>query len=279
MHRRRFATLLLGAAAGFALAQEQPAFEVASVKVSSPNSRAEFGGGPGTSSPGQYHFNGARLIILIMDAYHVQDYQVVSKSNLDRDRFDVFAKVPAGATRDQFRTMLQNLLAERFRLKLHHETRELSGWELVVAKSGLKIKESQVGTVSSDTGRGSIGKDGFPILPEGKPGITGFYSIVDGFAVGHITAQQQPISVLVGDRFGSRDTPPIADHTGLTGIYDFRLAFSVGSPGADASDAKAPPLPDLLTAVREQLGLQFIPKKMPFDVLVIDSVEAKPVEN
>jgi uncharacterized protein (TIGR03435 family) len=279
MHRRRFATLLVGAAAGFALAQEQPAFEVASVKVSSPGSRAGFGGGPGTSSPGQYHFNAAMLTGLIMDAYQVQDFQVVSKSNLERDRFDVVAKVPAGATRDQFRTMLQNLLAERFHLKLHHETRELPGWELVVAKSGLKIKESQVGPVSDDTGRGSIGKDGFPILPEGKPGTAGVYTIVDGFPVGHITAQQQPISVLASNNFGSQHTPPIADHTGLTGIYDFRLAFSVDSSSTAASDAKAPPLPDLFTAVWEQLGLQFIPKKLPFDVLVIDSFDARPVEN
>src|ERR1700733_9138192 len=92
MHRRRFATLLLGALlaapACFAHAQEQPAFEVASVKVSRPDSRAEVGGGPGTSSPGQYHFNAARLIVLIMDAYQVQDFQVVSKSNLERDKFD-----------------------------------------------------------------------------------------------------------------------------------------------------------------------------------------------
>ena len=103
-----------------------------------------------------------------MNAYQVQDFQVVSKSNLERDRFDVVAKVPSGATSDQFRAMLQNFLAERFHLKLHHEARELPGWELVVAKSGLKIKESQVGPVSDDTSRGSIGKDGFPILPEGS---------------------------------------------------------------------------------------------------------------
>lgn len=57
------------------------------------------------------------------------------------------------------------------------------------------------------------------------------------------------------------------------------MAFLVGSPKADANDAKVPPLPDLFTAVREQLGLQFIPKKLAFDVLVIDSFNAKPVEN
>ena len=138
-----------------------------------------------------------------MEAYQVEDFQVVSKSNLERDRFDVVAKVPAGATRDQFRTMLQNLLAECLRLKLHRETRELPAWELVVAKSGLKIKESQLGPVSDDTGKMSIGKDGIPILPEGKPGIAGFYSSIDGFAVGHITAQQQPMSALTRQKLGS----------------------------------------------------------------------------
>jgi uncharacterized protein (TIGR03435 family) len=94
-----------------------------------------------------------------------------------------------------------------------------------------------------------------------------------------MTAQQQPISALTRDNYGSSNTPPIVDHTGLTGKYDFRLEFWVESPSAPASDAKAPPLPDLFTAVREQLGLQFIPKKLPFDVLMIDSFDARPVEN
>jgi uncharacterized protein (TIGR03435 family) len=182
MHRRRFA-LLVAAATGIALAQQQAVFEVASVKISGPDSRRDSGGGPGTSSPGQYHYNSARLVDLIMVAYQVQRFQAVSKSDIERATFDVLAKVPAGATRDQFRTMMQNLLAERFHLKLHHETREFAGWEILVAKSGLKIKESQVSGEPGGLGPPQIGKDGFRSClkgsresPRGIPSLTALAS-------------------------------------------------------------------------------------------------------
>jgi uncharacterized protein (TIGR03435 family) len=105
-------------------AQEGASFEAASAKVAAPNSPAD-PGGPGTSSPGQCHFNGARLMILTMHAYRVQGYQVVSKSNLNRDRFDVVAKAPAGATRDQFRALLRNLPAVRFLVEKTNRGRRL----------------------------------------------------------------------------------------------------------------------------------------------------------
>src|SRR4051794_15894961 len=89
------------------------AFEVASVRPSGRDTESVEEGGPGSSDPGRYRYTGATLEDLIVTAYHVEYFQVASKTALDRDRFDLIAKVPAGATRQQFRLMLQNLLTER----------------------------------------------------------------------------------------------------------------------------------------------------------------------
>jgi uncharacterized protein (TIGR03435 family) len=281
MHGKRIAAIFFTVA--FAGAQEVTSFEVASVKISAPDGRRTSGGGPGTSSPGQYHFMQATLQDLLAVAFQVQYFQLVSKASLQGGRFDVVAKVPVGATRDQFRTMMQNLLAERFHLKLHHETREFPAWEIVIAKSGLKITESNganaPGPQSGTWAPGQVGKDGFPVTASGNA-LAAMYTTVDGYLVGRITARQQPVSALANNGFGAPDaTPPIVDHTGLTGKYDFRLEFSREFLGAPPGDAKSPPAPDLFTAFREQLGLQLTPKKLPFDVLVIESFDAVPAEN
>ena len=76
---------------------------------------------------------------LILIAYHVEMFQISSKLPLDRDEFDLTARVPAGATRDEFRAMLRNLLAERFHMKLHVESREFPGFGMTIAKGGTKL--------------------------------------------------------------------------------------------------------------------------------------------
>jgi uncharacterized protein (TIGR03435 family) len=121
------------------------AFEVASIKPSGPHSIRGSEGGPGSSDPGLYRFGLASLLDLIMVAYHVRVFQVSSATPLDRENFDLIAKIPEGATRQQFRTMLQNFLAERFHLKLHIQSKEFPAYELVVAKTGPKLKEALAG--------------------------------------------------------------------------------------------------------------------------------------
>ena len=273
---------LLAASAALAHAQEttgvRPVFDVASVKVSGPQSKRDAGGGPGTSDPGRYHFNSATLRDLIATAYYVRFFRIVSKVPLDQGTFDVVAKVPVGATRDQFRKMIQSLLAERFHLKLHRESRVFPAWELTVAKSGSKLKESMVSTEPEPmSGPAKVGEDGFPVLAPDKPGFVRMFTTVDGFVVGRFSAQQQPVSVLTVS-FGL-DDPPIVDKTGLTGKYDFKLEFSRQPPGMSTTDAKGPPLPDLFTALEQQLGLHLADKKLPFDVLIADSVDRVPTEN
>jgi uncharacterized protein (TIGR03435 family) len=149
---------------------------------------------------------------------------------------------------------VRNFLAERFHLKAHWETRELSALELVVAKGGAKLKES-----TSDK----------------PPELTTANNISSGFAIVKATAKQAPLTGLVRLLQAGNDTP-VVDHTGLTGKYDFTLDYAREMPNADTAN---PPAPILATAIQQQLGLQLISKKLPFDVVVVDAVDKRPTEN
>jgi uncharacterized protein (TIGR03435 family) len=257
-------------------AASSPAFEVASVKVSGPESKRDSGGGPGTKDPGQYHFNSASLLDLIAVAYQVDRFQVSSKTPVDKDRFDLTAKVRAGATKAEFREMLQNLLAERFHLKLHKESREFQAYELTVAKGGLKLKESTVDPAAGDaTERAKFSSEGFPRLQPNHAGLATTYSMKDGAIVVRMSAQQQTMAALARALRMPEDLP-IVDKTGLDGKYDFQLEFTKPTPAADGADSG---LPDMFAALIRQAGLQLAPKKLPFDVLAIESFDKTPLEN
>src|SRR5580692_877613 len=125
----------------FMLASSAPGveqFEVASVKPSAPvppNGGVYFGpprGGPGTPDPGLITWSYATLKGLLMAAYDVKNYAVSGPAWLNTERYDIVAKVPAGAAREQVNRMWQRLLAERFGVVLHHESREFQVEELVV---------------------------------------------------------------------------------------------------------------------------------------------------
>jgi uncharacterized protein (TIGR03435 family) len=115
-------------------------FEVASVKPSAPvppNGGVYFGparGGPGTPDPGLITWTYARLRDLLMTAYDMKTYQVNGPAWLDTERYDIVARVPAGATKEQVNAMWQKLLTERFGVVLHHESREFQLEELVIGK-------------------------------------------------------------------------------------------------------------------------------------------------
>lgn len=105
-------------------------FDEASIRPSpemnTSNGPVSFGsrGGPGTEDPGRYWCNFCEVSDLISMAYAVPEYRIASTKHLPAGRFHVIATIPPGATRDQFRVMLQNLLAERFGLRVHHEQRQ-----------------------------------------------------------------------------------------------------------------------------------------------------------
>jgi uncharacterized protein (TIGR03435 family) len=124
------------------------------------------------------------LRMLIMRAYYLRSFQVAGPSWMDSQLFDVIAKVPDGATKEQAKMMLENLLADRFKLKLHKENKEALSYELVVAKGGIKIKEAAQTAAAHAEGLGGPwpgpplrDKDGSLRTPPGQLGIQG---MVDG---------------------------------------------------------------------------------------------------
>ena len=256
---------------GLAIAQDRDlTFEVASLKPSGPKSIRNFEGGPGTRDPEQITCTKASVMDLLHRAYEIEQFQVSGPGwvfESEVKAFDFHAKVPAGTTKEQARIMMQNLLAERFHLALHHVSREFPAYELVVAKNGPKFGES-----AQDV---SHLKEGYPELPAGRPGAWTSY------AVGHarVAAREQSISSLIISIRTSAGQP-IIDTTGLTGKYNYALHFDPAPLSATAdpgivSDAA----PNLLIALEQQLGLKLVSKKMPFDVLVIDHIDDVPTEN
>jgi uncharacterized protein (TIGR03435 family) len=257
IHRLARLTGLAAIIAIVALAQS-PTFEAASIKLSGPQSVRGWKGGPGTSDPGQYSFGQATVLDLIGEAYHIDDFTRISSATaLDEQRFDLVAKLPTGATKEQFRGMLRILLAERFHLKVHVVSREFAVFELRVAKGGPKLKPSDAANA-------------------GPPRITANYSGDGGFDVVHMRGQRASVDLLA-KMLSRPGEPPFFDRTGLTDRYDFTLDYSneygVGAP------ASVPPVPDLPVALREQLGLQTVRAKAPLDVVVVDSVDKLPTAN
>jgi uncharacterized protein (TIGR03435 family) len=146
-------------------------FDAASVKPASPNlpgGRIVVGmlaptGGPGTKDPGRIHYPRISLKYLLINAYGVNDYQISGPDWLDTEFFGIEATMSPDTTKEQFRAMLQNLLADRFKLKIHREAREGLAYSLVVAKDGPKMKESVEIPAAQD--------DGGPKAPPQRPQI------------------------------------------------------------------------------------------------------------
>lgn len=283
-------------------------FEVASIKPSAPPEMGRMfmgaRGGPGTADPTRFTASNFSLSGLISMAYDLRPYQLSAPSWLNSERFDIAAKVPPGATKEQFRVMLQNLLAERFKLVIHRETKELPMFELVVGKSGPKFKESEdqadslpdPGMPPPPSGRMAMGKDGFPEMPAGRT----MMMIMPGRA--RMAAYKETMEAFAGRLSGSAGRP-VMDGTGLKKKYDFTLTFApeggmgpgmpppppgggggamvgggpMAGPHAAAADAES--LPTLATALQEQLGLKLEGKKGPVEIIVVDKIEKVPTEN
>ena len=233
MTERAFCVLL--AISVCCIAQIPKEFEVASVKPQAPgDTRGSIG-----PSPGAFIANGIPLKILIEIAYRVKDYQISGGPDwIETDHWDVSAKARAGfiPTGQQMQPMLQALLADRFRLKLHRETRELPAFALVVGRGGPKL------TASTFTdSRISIGH-------------------------GIFTGQKIDMAGLA-DALARESDRTIVDQTGLNGEYDITLKWS---PDAADPDPAAVPL---VTAIQQQLGLRLEATKAPVEILVIDSVQ------
>jgi uncharacterized protein (TIGR03435 family) len=276
--------LLAGGCGAYAQQAGSPTFEVASIKPGPPpDVRGMFvhsSGGPGSNDPERYTAENLSLENLIMNAYDVKPYQLNAPDWTKNARFNVTAKIAPGATKDQFRVMLQNLLAERFGLKVHWEAKEMPVYELLVAKGGPRMKEAGP-EKPADPDQPRPGppaplpitrdKNGFPVLPPGDRPMT--MMVAGGKAVRRARREtMEQTASQISFQLGR----PVVDATGLTGKYDFDLYWqdNAGSVAADGDSG-----PGLPQAIQEQLGLKLESKKGPVKILVLDHAEKTPVEN
>ena len=249
----RFVTgVIFAAATALGQSADAPApaaFEVASTKVSQSRSRGEgFGRDNIKTSPGSLTMLNVRLRTAIGWAYHVFDYQVTGPDWIGSERYDIVAKAAGPASEPEQRAMLQTLLADRFKLAVHRQTKEMSAMLLVVGKSGPKFQESKTEGDSS-------------IQPQQKSMS--------------IAAQRVPMSQLV-DALARIFQVPVIDMTGLTSRYDVTINVAKYIP---QNGEKIDPLSIIQTGLAEELGLKLESKKMPVDLVVVDRAEKTPIEN
>jgi bla regulator protein BlaR1 len=245
----------------FAQDGPRPSFEVASVKPADPGS-IRFGiGSRGT----QFQVTNAPLKMIIGFAYDIQNHQIIGGPRwIISDRFNIEAR-PTAAGPEGVRTqrlMMQSLLEERFKLRVHRETRMEQVYELLVAKGGPKLRLS--------AGPGADGREG-----------------IFGRGVGGITATNRPIQGLV-NFLSQRLGRSVIDKTGLSGNYDFELSFMPEATPEELELFGPPPpgtfppadanLPSIFTALPDQIGLRLESARGPVEVVVIDSAE-KPDAN
>jgi len=237
----------------------KPKFEVASVKRSD---QCEF---ITSIDPASVVLKGIPLKPVLREAFKVELDQIEGPSWLDTDCFEVVAKIPAGATRDQVPAMLQQLLAERFKLATHKEERQRSAYALVVDKGGPKLQED-------DPKKDFMGFGKPGILKIGKPGI--------GSVKGALTMAKFA-TFLSKEGYGR-----VEDATGLKGTYDIELHWTSAAAGPPNDPTAAPPdaaipapEPSLFTALRETLGLKMERRNTAIPFLIIDHIERFPTPN
>jgi uncharacterized protein (TIGR03435 family) len=190
------------------------------------------------------------------------------EAKMDEEAAAAFQKLPQDQQATQRQLMLQSLLADRCKIKVHHETKELRIYELVVAKGGFKLKEADPNNTYANGIKG----------PEGHPRAG--LMMVQG---GTITGQAIPISRLAAQLAGLVHSQ-VVDKTGLAGKYDVTLKWTpdeggrVTMPGAGGTTPPDDSGPSIFTAVQEQLGLKLVSTKGPVDTIVIDHIE-RPSEN
>jgi uncharacterized protein (TIGR03435 family) len=254
-----------------------PAFDVVSIK---PN-KSDSGRVRIMLKPDGYSAENVSVKMLILGAYGLKEDQLSgAPSWADTARYDIDAKVagPDVAAlqklkNDQRRLLLQPLLADRFKLTFHNETKNLPIYELVIVKGGSKLKEATSGDTYANgiKGQDGVGRSGMMRMSPGK-----------------LTAQGIPITSLV-NMLSQQVHRTVVDKTGLTGSYDIELNWAPdqGSDpmfkGTDSAQQRDEPAtdasaPSLFTAVQEQLGLRLQSAKGPVETFVIDHVEM-PSEN
>jgi uncharacterized protein (TIGR03435 family) len=236
-------------------------FEAASLKRSPPNSTLTMRGGPETASPGRVTYTGLPLSLILQMAYPLERYQIEAPDWLGTEAFDIFANVPAGASRNQFRVMLRNLLAERLNLRVHREEREVNAFALVVGKGGAKMRKTE--SLPPDLGASLAPGPGLPARTQMVPG-GGMRILGERLELGSLARTLSGVM-----------HRPVLDRTGLVGSYDFQCEFVLPEASGPADGM----LPDVFHALQDALGLRLEPTKATIEFLVIDHIEKVPRPN
>lgn len=296
MHIRLLAPFAL-ACAGFA---QTPAFEVASVKISEPitpalvqSGRLQMGV---TIDALNVRISKLSMFELITLAYQVKGHQVSGPSWMSNERYDIQAKLPEGGRRAQVPAMLQTLLAERFGMQIHKETRTFSVYSLTVARNGSNLKPSPPDENAPSVPAGQL-RGGTSVGPGGmitSTGPGGNTRITPGPGGNlHIEAKQMTLAAFASfiNRYYDQ---PVIDMTELKGNYDFEIDVSgeevrngarahgviVPNPaGAAPVESVADPSGVSLAASLQKLGLRIESRKAPAEVIVVDKVEKVPTAN
>jgi uncharacterized protein (TIGR03435 family) len=242
-----------------------PTFDVADVHIRAhSNNPAPFMTG-GVLRGGRYDLRNATLLDMIRMAYTpIDGDNILGGPNwLERDRFDIVAKAPQSTSPENVRLMLQNLLADRFKLVVHKDTKPVPAFALTVAKGGKpKLKEA--------SGEGAPG-----CQPPPPPSTPPDPNVVPyAVAICHGMTMEVFAQTLRGFG-GGYLTSPVVDLTGLKGSWDFELKWTARALLARAgSDGIT-----IFDAVDKQLGLKLEQQSIPSPVLVVDSANQKPSDN
>jgi uncharacterized protein (TIGR03435 family) len=235
-----------------------PAFDLADVHVRAPTSNPSPFMSGGVLRGGRYDVRNATMVDIIQLAYDVSDPdRILGGPNwLERDRFDIVAKAPPATPPETVRLMLQSLLADRFKLVMHPDTRPMPGYVLAVGKGKPKMKEASA--------------------PGGcQPGPPPAPGSVPSLLVSCHGVTMDAFARLLRNIAGGYVTQPITDATGIKGLWDFDLRFT---PRAFLAQAGGDGIP-LFDAVDQQLGLKLEPQRVSTPVLVVDRVNQKPADN
>jgi uncharacterized protein (TIGR03435 family) len=262
-------------------------FEVASVRQNRSDDKAysNFPLNPGPQfSPSGGHLVATNMLLLqyIVFAYKLTSFQIQSiRSQLPdwarSDHFDIEARAEGEPTKDQMRLMMRSLLEDRFKLTVHHESRQVPIFGLVLAKPGEMgtrlVRHPEDDPTCSKAPLPQSTSGGYPAacgagasMPPSVPGLT---------AIGGRKVTMEMFAVGLTNLYNNVNRPVI-DQTGLNGTFDYTLEWVPEPDGPLLPDAKSQPDlggPTFSEALRKQLGLKLVPEKAPIDVIVLDRVE------
>jgi uncharacterized protein (TIGR03435 family) len=277
--------LLCLAIASVAAAQS-PTFEVASVKPSEPITREMVAAGNlniGVSIDATHvRMSKMSLADLFRLAYQIKPYQYAGPPWMMQSRYDIQASLPEGAKRAQVPAMLQALLADRFKLVFHRETREMNVYALVAGKDGPKLKATAPDAKVTDSGqlRGGATVTGNATVSMSPAGDSRTTPLPGGGAHVETAHMTLPILAELLTRYVGR---PVLDFTGIAGNYDmeFDVARAEMPNAAHTPAGDTPSDPEGVSVFTSilKLGLKLEARKAPVEVLVVDRAERVPTEN